>query len=66
MYGLKTVFGDIVPGQYEETEYFNEKQIRANIMQREALGALGQLRERGEKKAILISATGSGKTFLIS
>ncbi len=48
----------------EETEYFNEKQIRANIMQREALGALGQLRERGEKKAILISATGSGKTFL--
>ena len=48
----------------EETEYFNEKQIRANIMQREALNALGQLREQGEKKAILISATGSGKTFL--
>ncbi|MBN2860136.1 MAG: DUF3427 domain-containing protein [Sphaerochaetaceae bacterium] len=48
----------------EETEYFNEKQITANTMQREALVALERLREQGEKKAILISATGSGKTFL--
>ena len=48
----------------EETEYFNEKQIRANMMQREALDALERLRAQGEKKAVLISATGSGKTFL--
>ena len=48
----------------EEAEYFNEKQITANTMQKEALVALERLRNRGEKKAILISATGSGKTFL--
>ncbi len=48
----------------EEEELFDEKQILANSMQRETLSALDTLRSRGEKKAILISATGSGKTFL--
>jgi superfamily II DNA or RNA helicase len=33
-------------------------------MQREALASLESLRQKGENKAILISATGSGKTFL--
>jgi superfamily II DNA or RNA helicase len=48
----------------DEEEYFDAKQITANIMQREALSSLENLRQRGEKKAIIISATGSGKTFL--
>ncbi|MDC7245210.1 MAG: DEAD/DEAH box helicase [Sphaerochaetaceae bacterium] len=48
----------------EEEETFDEKKIVANSMQKEALRSLDALRERGENKAILISATGSGKTFL--
>ena len=35
-----------------------------NYMQREALDALDLLRQKGEKKALLISATGTGKTLL--
>ena len=40
------------------------KHIRPNSMQREALKNLKQLRARGEHRAIIISATGTGKTFL--
>lgn len=35
-----------------------------NIMQREAIKALSRLREEGKDKALLISATGTGKTYL--
>lgn len=35
-----------------------------NSMQRKALVALSQLRERNQNKALIISATGSGKTYL--
>jgi len=38
--------------------------IRPNQMQGEALLNLGELRARGCKKALLISATGTGKTYL--
>lgn len=38
--------------------------IKLNKMQREALDNLEALRDEGEKRAILISATGTGKTFL--
>ncbi len=38
--------------------------IRLNKMQREALENLEELRNQGKKKAILISATGTGKTYL--
>ncbi len=48
----------------EEEEQFDREHIIANKMQRETLTALDQLRAAGEKKALLISATGSGKTFL--
>lgn len=48
----------------EEEESFERKHIVANSMQSEALAALEQLRHSGEHKAILVSATGSGKTFL--
>ena len=40
------------------------KHIRPNSMQQEALKNLKQLRARGEHRAIIISATGTGKTFL--
>ncbi len=41
-----------------------DSEIVPNIMQAEALAALDALRLGGESKALLISATGTGKTFL--
>ncbi len=41
-----------------------EKPITPNKMQAEALSNLRELREKGESKALLISATGTGKTYL--
>lgn len=38
--------------------------IRPNKMQREALANLKALRAKGESRALLISATGTGKTYL--
>ena len=38
--------------------------IKPNKMQTEALSSLAELRSRGEKKALIISATGTGKTYL--
>ncbi len=41
-----------------------EKTIKPNYMQKEAMDSLNSLRDRGENKAILVSATGTGKTYL--
>jgi len=38
--------------------------IQPNKMQREALLNIGRLRDEGKEKALLISATGTGKTYL--
>jgi superfamily II DNA or RNA helicase/HKD family nuclease len=38
--------------------------VRPNAMQHEALSELAAVREAGERKAIVISATGTGKTML--
>jgi superfamily II DNA or RNA helicase len=38
--------------------------ITPNLMQKEALANLRQLRAKGKNKALLISATGTGKTYL--
>jgi superfamily II DNA or RNA helicase/HKD family nuclease len=40
------------------------RDVEPNMMQQEALANLLRLRSNGAKKAILISATGTGKTFL--
>lgn len=40
------------------------KRVEPNSMQKEALANLALLRSNGQKKAILISATGTGKTYL--
>ena len=39
-------------------------QLAPNAMQREALDKLQALRDKGETKALVVSATGTGKTFL--
>ena len=44
------------------TEHWGE--IKPNQMQEEALKALAALRVQGKSKAILVSATGTGKTYL--
>jgi superfamily II DNA or RNA helicase len=40
------------------------KKINPNSMQKEALARIKELRENGKDKALLISATGTGKTYL--
>lgn len=42
----------------------NQKKIKPNSMQIEALENLKNLRKSGERKALVISATGTGKTYL--
>ncbi len=42
----------------------NKKEITPNTMQLEALKNIEHLRSQGKDKALLISATGTGKTFL--
>lgn len=40
------------------------QEVRPNLMQQEALNNIKHLRKSGKKKALLISATGTGKTYL--
>ena len=42
----------------------HNKKIKPNIMQQNALASLSSLRDQGKDKALLISATGTGKTYL--
>ncbi len=42
----------------------SHQQIRPNLMQQEALKNIHQLRIEGKNKALIISATGTGKTYL--
>lgn len=47
-----------------ELEFKYTKTIKANIMQKEALFSLEALRKANENKALVIAATGSGKSYL--
>ena len=49
--------------EYVKPFSFKQK-IKANFMQQKAIDRLVELREKGENKALIISATGSGKTYL--
>lgn len=40
------------------------KEIKPNFMQEQAMERLKELREQNEKRALIISATGTGKTYL--
>ncbi|MGB1226301.1 MAG: DEAD/DEAH box helicase [Poseidonibacter sp.] len=42
----------------------NSKTLNANYMQNQALEKLEDLRSKGEKKALVLAATGTGKTYL--
>lgn len=46
------------------TKESGKRRITPNAMQTEALESLNRLREDGKTKALLISATGTGKTYL--
>ena len=48
----------------KELVFLNHREIIPNSMQVEALNNIEQLRLNGKQKALLISATGTGKTFL--
>jgi superfamily II DNA or RNA helicase len=49
----------------QNSEIFHFKQnIKTNYMQEKALEKLEDLRNKGENKALIIAATGSGKTYL--
>lgn len=45
---------------------FDRKVFVPNKMQEEALKSLSSLRSKGEQKALLVSATGTGKTILVA
>ena len=53
---------DMAP--HEIIHVIPNSEITPNLMQKEALENLEELRMLGKKKAVLISATGTGKTFL--
>lgn len=48
----------------QKDKYLIEPKIEPNKMQKEALKNLGTIRMNGQNKALLISATGTGKTYL--
>ena len=47
-----------------DAEFRGAEGIAPNTMQRHALEALGVIHRRGEDRALLVSATGTGKTYL--
>ena len=52
------------PSEFEAVSEDEEIEIIPNTMQKEAMVALHNLREKNEKRALLIAATGTGKTYL--
>jgi superfamily II DNA or RNA helicase/HKD family nuclease len=48
----------------EKRQTFEDLKITPNVMQQEALANIEHLRANGKTKALLISATGTGKTYL--
>ncbi|MDN5098440.1 DEAD/DEAH box helicase [Aliarcobacter butzleri] len=59
-----TSYSNFLNSQNKEFKSFNLNQIKTNFMQEKALEKLENLRKKGEKKALIIAATGSGKTYL--
>ncbi len=57
-------FIPVLGGEPIPEKEYREGEIVPNYMQVEALSSLDELRLQGESKALLISATGTGKTFL--
>lgn len=61
LWNAKRLFNNEIVDKEIHIEAFRPK---PNLMQREALRNIQNLREKNRKKALLISATGTGKTYL--
>ncbi|MCT7601607.1 DEAD/DEAH box helicase [Aliarcobacter butzleri] len=59
-----TSYSNFLNTQNKEFKSFSLNQIKTNFMQEKALVKLENLRKKGENKALIIAATGSGKTYL--
>ncbi|MCT7578091.1 DEAD/DEAH box helicase [Aliarcobacter butzleri] len=59
-----TSYSNFLNSQNKEFKSFNSNQIKTNFMQEKALERLENLRNKGENKALIIAATGIGKTYL--
>ncbi|MCG3665896.1 DEAD/DEAH box helicase [Aliarcobacter butzleri] len=59
-----TLYSNFLNTQNKEFKSFSLNQIKTNFMQEKALEKLENLRKKGESKALIIAATGSGKTYL--
>ena len=57
-------FKKYAPPRKDILESLESRDIQPNTMQREALENLRKLREQGEHHAVIVSATGTGKTYL--
>nr|WP_236024569.1 DUF3427 domain-containing protein [Bifidobacterium pluvialisilvae] len=57
-------FKKYAPPRREILESVENREIKPNVMQSEALANLRKLRDEGEHRAIIVSATGTGKTYL--
>ncbi|WP_236023690.1 DUF3427 domain-containing protein [Bifidobacterium miconis] len=57
-------FKKYAPPRRNILKSLEDRDIQPNAMQREALANLKRLREQGEHRAIIVSATGTGKTYL--
>ena len=60
----ETQFEQFTESPYEFEVEEDEIEIVPNIMQKEAMVALHNLREQKQNRALLIAATGTGKTYL--
>ncbi|MFW2577913.1 DEAD/DEAH box helicase [Aliarcobacter butzleri] len=59
-----TSYSNFLNSQNKDFKSFSLNQIKTNFMQEKALEKLENLRKKGENKALIIAATGSGKTYL--
>lgn len=57
-------YEEFLKTQKKEFKSFSLNQIKTNFMQEKALEKLENLRNKSENKAIIIAATGTGKTYL--
>lgn len=57
-------FRNYAPPRAQILQQARTARIEPNAMQRDALASIRQLRSEGQRRAIVISATGTGKTYL--
>ena len=55
---------ELIYNEQKERTFVYNKNIKTNFMQKTALEKLENLRQKNQKRALIIAATGSGKTYL--